>query len=137
MEVGQPVMVKNMRPGDNWIPEVILKYLGPVSFLVDIREGRTWKRHTDHLKILAELVHEAILVPEPTLMEPNIVASAPVTSDMKEVPACEKQTVLAPASDSPKPIAVSTLTRTHSPIQPSTTQSCSHCQHCHITLQTI
>jgi len=30
MKVGQPVMVKNMRPGDGWIPGVILKHLGPV-----------------------------------------------------------------------------------------------------------
>ena len=51
LEAGQPVMVKNMRPGDNWIPGVIMKQLGPVSFLVDVGEGRAWKRHLDHLKI--------------------------------------------------------------------------------------
>ena len=51
LQAGQPVMVKNMRPGENWIPGVVLKQLGPVSFLVDVGEGRTWKRHIDHLKI--------------------------------------------------------------------------------------
>ena len=24
LEAGQPVMVKNMRPGDNWIPRVVM-----------------------------------------------------------------------------------------------------------------
>jgi len=105
-----------------------------VSLLVDVEEGRTWKHPIDHLKIrdfpdpVAESVQEKILedvVPEPTLMEPNIVAPPPVTSDRIEVPAHEKQTVPATVSDSPKPTTVSTPARTHSPVQPSTTQLCS------------
>ncbi len=48
--VGQSVLVKNMRPGPDWIPGVILSQLGPVTYLVDLGEGRSWKRHVDHLK---------------------------------------------------------------------------------------
>jgi len=78
-------MVKNMHPGDDWIPGVILKHLGPVSFQVDVGEGRTWKRHINHIKIrdlpnpVTESVQEETpedMVPELTLMEPNIVAPA-------------------------------------------------------------
>ena len=29
-------MVKNMRPGDAWIPGAVIKPLGPVSYLVDV-----------------------------------------------------------------------------------------------------
>ena len=41
-QVGQNVMVKNMRPGSDWIPAVIAQQLGPVSFLlyvVDVKPG--------------------------------------------------------------------------------------------------
>ena len=76
LEAGQPVMVKNLLSGDSWIPGVVLKQLGPVSFLVDVGEGRTWKRHLDHLKVrdLPEPVvetPEAPVVPEHTTMEPE------------------------------------------------------------------
>ncbi len=48
--VGQSVLVRNMHPGPDWIPGVILSQLGPVTYLVDLGEGRSWKRHVDHLK---------------------------------------------------------------------------------------
>ena len=51
LEAGQPVMVKNLLSGDSWIPGVVLEQLGPVSFLVNVGEGRTciWKRHLESL----------------------------------------------------------------------------------------
>ena len=49
-KVGQAVLAKNMRPGDAWIPGVIVKQSGPVSYQVDVGEGRVWKRHLDHLR---------------------------------------------------------------------------------------
>lgn len=85
LKAGQPVMVKNMRPGDNWIPGVVLKQLGPVSFLVDVGEGRTWKRHLDHLKVcdlpepVAESAPEEVpedLAPGHALVAPDIVTPA-------------------------------------------------------------
>jgi len=45
-------MVKNLRPGPALIAAEISKYLGPVTFLVRVRDGQTWKRHVDHLKVL-------------------------------------------------------------------------------------
>ena len=98
LEAGQPVMVKNMRPGVNWIPGVILKQLGPVSFLVDVGEGRTWKRHIDHLKVrdLPEPVAES--APE----EDNIVDVSPMVEPDIVDPAPDGVTVPAPVS-SPLP----------------------------------
>ena len=37
----QPVMVKNMHPGENQIPGLVLGQLGPVSFLVDEASHRS------------------------------------------------------------------------------------------------
>ena len=51
LQAGQLVMVKNMRPGDAWITGVVIKPLGPVSYLVNVGEGKVWKRHLDHLKV--------------------------------------------------------------------------------------
>ena len=48
--VGQQVMVRNLRPGDKWVPGVITKQLGPVTFLVETAHGIVWKRHVDHLQ---------------------------------------------------------------------------------------
>lgn len=47
---GQSVMAKNMGTGASWIPGVIAQQLGPLTYLVDLRDGQLWKRHVDHLK---------------------------------------------------------------------------------------
>ena len=47
---GQQVMVRNLRPGSAWIQGVIVKPLGPVSYLVCVAHGMSWKRHVDHLR---------------------------------------------------------------------------------------
>ena len=52
--VGQQVMVRNLRPGPDWIPGTILRQLGPLSYEVEVEQGLQWKRHVDHLRELAE-----------------------------------------------------------------------------------
>ena len=50
-QVNQHVHVRNFRPaGPKWIPGVILKQTGPVSFVVQVENGLVWKRHVDHLR---------------------------------------------------------------------------------------
>ena len=51
-QVGQEVMARNFRAGAAWIPGVIAQQLGPVTYLVNVSEGRHWKRHVDHIKNL-------------------------------------------------------------------------------------
>ena len=51
-QVGQSVMAKNLRPGPKWVSGVIVQSLGPLSFLIKMRDGQTWRRHVDHLKKL-------------------------------------------------------------------------------------
>ena len=43
-------MARNKRPGNKWIPGVIRKQLGPLTFLVETNQGILWKRHIDHLQ---------------------------------------------------------------------------------------
>ena len=33
-----------------WIPSVIVRQRGPLTFLVDVGQGQLWKQHLDHLK---------------------------------------------------------------------------------------
>ena len=47
---GQSVMARNFGHGDSWIPGVIARQLGPVTYLADLSHGRLWKRHVDHFE---------------------------------------------------------------------------------------
>ena len=47
-EVGQSVLVRNLREGPCWVIRVVSKRLGPVTYEVEVG-GQVWKRHTDQL----------------------------------------------------------------------------------------
>ena len=46
---GSQIKVRNYRGDTKWIPGTVLKKFGPVTYSVDIRDGRTVKRHLDQL----------------------------------------------------------------------------------------
>lgn len=48
--IGQSVMVKNLRPGPNWLPAVVVERLGSLSYLVETTDQQVWRRHIDHIK---------------------------------------------------------------------------------------
>ena len=48
---GTPVMVRDYRGPDKWIPGIILKKLGPVTYSVEVTQGRIMKRHIDQLRL--------------------------------------------------------------------------------------
>ena len=50
LEPGQGVMARNFRPGATWIPAVVRKKLGPLTYLVEQKEGKFCRRHVDHLR---------------------------------------------------------------------------------------
>ncbi len=97
---GQPVMVKNLRPGDTWIPGVVLKQLGPVSYLVDVSDGRTWRRHIDHLKIrnLPEPMTELSENTDEQFLESEVAVEPPI------MPAVHGQTTDLSSEDSLSPM---------------------------------
>ena len=48
--VGDLVMVKNYRPGPDWLQATVVARLGPLSYLVETTDQLVWRRHVDHLK---------------------------------------------------------------------------------------
>ena len=48
--VGNHVFVKNFGAGSKWLPGKIVNMSGPVSFLVELEDGRSRRCHQDHLK---------------------------------------------------------------------------------------
>ena len=51
-------MVRNLRPGDKWVPSTIIERTGPLSYLVQVGGGKTWKRHIDHLRQMSDSPQE-------------------------------------------------------------------------------
>ena len=47
---GDKVFVKNQGRGETWLPGRIIESSGPVSFKVQLQDGRTISRHQDHLR---------------------------------------------------------------------------------------
>ncbi len=43
-------MARNVWPGPDWIPAVIIQRLGPLSYLVETTDHDLWRRHMDQLK---------------------------------------------------------------------------------------
>ncbi len=70
--VGQRVMVRNLRPGPQWIPGTIIERRGPVTYLVQVAGDRIWKRHIDHLNETTDTPQN-----QTTLLWPTIEAEGP------------------------------------------------------------
>ena len=49
-QVQDRVYARNFSDGEVWIPGVIAKCIGPLSFIVKLEDGRTIRRHIDHLQ---------------------------------------------------------------------------------------
>lgn len=48
------VFARNFGMGPTWLPGVVCRQTGPVSFLVDLLDGRQVRRHQDHLRVRCE-----------------------------------------------------------------------------------
>ena len=48
--VGDKVFVKNQGRGETWLPGHNIESSGPVSFKVQLQDGKTISRHQDHLR---------------------------------------------------------------------------------------
>lgn len=63
--VGESVHARNFGPGGKWGTGQIVEAVGRVSFLVQLDDGRLWKRHQDQLRYRYEKSREA----ESTMLE--------------------------------------------------------------------
>ena len=56
--IGQQLMVRNLHPEDKWVPGTTIERTGPLSYLVQVGGGKTWKRHIDHLRLMSDSPQE-------------------------------------------------------------------------------
>ena len=53
LEIGQSVSVQNYSSGDKWVPGYVAKWMGPVSYTVEVSTGgvqQMWKWHADQIR---------------------------------------------------------------------------------------
>ena len=43
------VYARNLCQGPKWMPGIVQQSNGPISFEVELEDGRKWRRHQDHL----------------------------------------------------------------------------------------
>ena len=79
--VGQRVMVRNLRPGLQWIPGTVIERKGPLTYLVQVAEGRIWKRHVDHLQETTDTPQD-----QTSLVLPAADQTAELEVEMPEMP---------------------------------------------------
>jgi hypothetical protein len=48
--IGQEVTAKNLRPGPRFVPGVVIQKHGPLSYVVEVKDGVLWWRQVDLLK---------------------------------------------------------------------------------------
>ena len=80
---GDKVLAKNR---SEWIPAVVLQKLGPLTYLIDVGQGRTWRRHIDLLKkIPSDITSSDFFMPSPETAEDSTVDSpAPTVTASSE-----------------------------------------------------
>ena len=48
-KVQDKVYIRNFGDGESWIPGTITRLLGPFSFVIELADGRSVRRHIDHV----------------------------------------------------------------------------------------
>lgn len=74
--LGQTVMAQNLRPGPKWVPGVVVERVGPLSYLVQVRNGAFWKRHVDLLRQGSDSVVPGAPPPSTMEIDPGIPAAS-------------------------------------------------------------
>ena len=108
-------MARNFSSGPDWLQGVyiVAKRLGPLTYLVDVLDGRLWKRHIVHVKKCGNASH----IPE-SLPDTEIDVDTPVVP----LPPSDNKI----ASDTPN---VSESSQDESRIDPSSTESSTTSSH--------
>ena len=81
LNIGDTVFVKNYHSGDKWLPGVIQKKTGPVSFVVKLTDGRVRRCHQDQVRRCSVEVSQDDSVDSEILVPPTEVSSPPTSPD--------------------------------------------------------
>ena len=141
---GDPVYVYNFIGTPKWLPGVIEEKSGPVSYSVQLEDGRTWHRHADHIRqryatmgpsgIPKDIPARASETPVPpisvasppesslsTQIPPDESASLGEPKELTSVPITPESAVkVTPKSSATAPPKISTPQKPSTPIIPST-----------------
>ena len=90
-------MARNLRPGPDWIPAVVVERLGPLSYLIETEDHDLWRRHIDLLKELSS--SENLPITSPASSDADYGGGPPV--ELSTIPTPD------PVSVSSEPSAVS------------------------------
>jgi len=84
-EIGDTVFVRDLPSKKDWLPGTICQIFGPCSYLIRLSDGRTIRRHIDHLIDRSETDPDSIATdpsPAPDWSDiPDIELSPPSTSN--------------------------------------------------------
>ena len=61
------MFVKNFGNGSAWLPGEIKEIRGPVLYTVMLNDGRSFKRHVDHIRV------RTVTVPDPAVNPPDSI----------------------------------------------------------------
>jgi transposase InsO family protein len=78
LSVGQSVWARNFGEGSRWVRAKVLEQSDPVSFVLQLEDGRLWQRHVDHLRsgVLATPEYATVDFPCSLPAEPPLVAKS-------------------------------------------------------------
>ena len=89
-EVGQPVLVRNLRGGPKWLPGMIVEQTGPVSYRVQVSD-QIWRHHADQLLDHSGAVAEG----QSDVMEPEERSSDILSPETPVIPPTVPSTIWA------------------------------------------
>ena len=77
---GQEVWARNFRHGPKWMPGVVQKCKGSLSYSIIVASGIIWNRHVDHLRR-----HQALVdIPENPELDADVFVDLPSISSQRE-----------------------------------------------------
>ena len=86
ISVGATVLAKDFLHKGPWLPGKVLERIGPCSYLIQLEDGRQWRRHIDHLKLLDSAVSDEMTTYPTSLPTESSTPTATASLDTTPVP---------------------------------------------------
>ena len=86
LKPGDNVYIRNFsnNPTQKWLPGAVLTQRGPLSFVVELTDGRVFRRHHDHIRLRHNTGPEIVSTSELPLVSQTIVRPSPEAKSQEE-----------------------------------------------------
>ncbi|XP_039664152.1 uncharacterized protein K02A2.6-like [Perca fluviatilis] len=86
LKPGDNVYIRNFsnNPTQKWLPGAVLTQRGPLSFVVELTDGRVFRRHQDHIRLRHDTGPEIVSTSELPLVSQTIVRPSPEAKSQEE-----------------------------------------------------